>query len=98
MIKFIKKNKLFSFVLIFSILTFIIGLLLPSMFNNDINKEITSNLNSYINTINSSKLTYSNIFFMLSCISISLPPGRSVRPILSLNIKSPMNITLSSSK
>ena len=58
MIKFIKKNKLFSFVLFLTITTIIIGLLLPSILDDSITKEINNNLNIYLNSIKGSKLVY----------------------------------------
>lgn len=58
MIKFIKKNKLFSFVLFITITTIIIGLLLPSILDDSITKEINNNLNTYIKSIKENKLIY----------------------------------------
>ena len=62
MIKYIKKNKLITILLFLTIITFIIGLLLPSILNTQITKEITNNLNTFIYSIKKEKINYLSYF------------------------------------
>ena len=41
MIKYFKKNKTMALLVLMTVVIFIIGLLLPSIINNNIEKEIT---------------------------------------------------------
>ena len=62
MIKYFKKNKTMTLLVIMTVVIFIIGLLLPSIINNNIEKEINNNLNSFIQAIKNSKLNYISLF------------------------------------
>ena len=62
MIKYFKKNKTMTLLVLMTVVIFIIGLLLPSIINNNIEKEINNNLNSFIQAIKNSKLNYISLF------------------------------------
>ncbi|MBR2677951.1 MAG: stage II sporulation protein M [Bacilli bacterium] len=57
--KLFKRNKLFTLIVLLTVITFIIGLLIPSMLDMNINNEISSNLKLFMNTIMNNKLNSS---------------------------------------
>lgn len=60
MLKIIKNNKTISILILITIIVFIIGLLLPSILDNNTKTEISNNLKEYISFIKQDKINTFN--------------------------------------
>ena len=63
MIKFIKNNKLFSFMIFISVIVFLCGVITCSIFDNNTKNMITENINNLILNIKDKSIsTFTNFF------------------------------------